>query len=98
MAPVQPGLANRTGAFLDRTEFGKKASDFLALEPTVTPGGYAVCLYPSTDAPPPQSVRMDMEEPGHFPDRKQFIHMFPISHIYSGLLFHLLILRLTHFN
>jgi hypothetical protein len=39
-----------------------------------------------------------MEEPGHFPDRKQFIHMFPISHIYSGLLFHLLILRLTHFN
>ena len=88
MAPVPPGLANRTGAFLDWTEFGKKASHFLTPEPTVTPGSYAVCLYSSTAAPPPQSVGMDMEESGHFPDRQQSVHVFSISHIFSDLLFH----------
>ena len=88
MLAVSPGSANRAGIFLDLTEFRKKASDFLASESAITPGGYAVCLYSSTAAPPPQSVGMDMEESGHFPDRQQFLHMFPISHIFSDLLFH----------
>jgi hypothetical protein len=72
---------------LDRTEFRKKASDFLALESAITPAGYAVRLYSSNAAPPPQGVGMDMEEMGDFPDCHQFIYMFTISHMFSDLLF-----------
>ena len=96
MAAVSPGSANRAGAVLNGTEFRKKASDFLALKSAITPGGYAVRPYSSTAAPPPQSVRMDMEESGYFPDRQQFIPMLAISHSYSNLVFDLLISRLTH--
>jgi hypothetical protein len=87
MAPVPPGLANRSGALFDRTDFRKEASDFFTHESAITTGSYTVCLNSSAAAPPPQGVGVDMEESGDFPDRQQFISMFSISHIFSDLLF-----------
>jgi len=72
-ADAVPGLA----------ELCKEASDFLALEPAVAPGGNAVCLYSSFVTPPPQGVRVDMEEPGYFPHRHHVTHVFAISRIFT---------------
>ena len=98
MPAVWPDSADPADAALNRTELREEAGDFLAPKSPVTPGGDAVCSYSSVAAPPPQRVRMDMKESGHFPDGQQFIHMFAISHIYSDLLFHQLILSVTYFS
>jgi hypothetical protein len=86
-----PGVSldstNRAGAVPKVVKLGKEASDFLALESAVTPGGDAVCLYSSIVTPPPQGVRMDMEELGDLPHRHHVVHMFIICHIFSHLLF-----------
>ena len=68
-------------------QLGKKASDVLASKSTITARGDTVCLYSSVAAPPPQGIRMDMEEPGYLPDSQHLINMFTISHIFSDLLF-----------
>ena len=68
-------------------KFSQEAGDFLALKSAVATGGNAVCLYSSVVTPSPQGVRMDMEEPGYFPDREHVTYVFTISHIFSRLLF-----------
>jgi hypothetical protein len=77
---------NSAGAAFDRTGIGKEVDNFLTLESAVTPGGNAVCPYSAIITPAPQGVGMNVEEPGHFPDRQHLTQMFTISHIFSPLL------------
>lgn len=65
----------------------QEVGDFLALESPVTPAIDAVCLYSSVVTPPPESIRMDMEEPGYFPDRQHVIHVVIVCHVFSRLFF-----------
>lgn len=84
---VQATSADSAGALLGGSELRKEASDFLALESSITPGGDAIRLYSSVATPPPQGVRMNMEESGYFPNCQHFIHMVAVSHIFSDLFF-----------
>jgi hypothetical protein len=67
--------------------FRQEVSDFLAPKSAVTPRGNAVCPYSSVVTPAPQGVRMDMKEPGYFPDRQHVTYMFIICHIFPYILF-----------
>jgi hypothetical protein len=64
---VWPDSANPASVVLDGSEFREEASDFLSLKSAVPSGGNAIRSDPSAPAPPPQRVRMDMQESGHFP-------------------------------
>jgi len=79
--------AEAADSVLDLAELCKEPSNFLALKSAVTPEVHVIGLYSSGVTPPPQGVRMDMEEPGYFSHRHHFTHMFAISHIFSDLLF-----------
>jgi hypothetical protein len=68
-------------------QFSQEAGDFLALKSAVTPRVNAIWPDFSFVTPTPQGVRMDMQEPGYFPDRQHVTHMFTICHIFSRLLF-----------
>jgi hypothetical protein len=67
-------------------QLGKKVSNILASESSITAGGDAVCLYSSVATPPPQGVGMNMKEPGHLPDGQHLINLFAVSHIFFDLL------------
>jgi hypothetical protein len=79
--------AEAADSVLDLAELCKEPSNFLTLKSAVTPEVNVIGLYSSGVTPPPQGVRMDMEEPGYFSHRHHFTHMFAISHIFSALLF-----------
>ena len=80
------------------TQFRQEADNFVTLKPAITPRGNAVCPYSTVVAPASQGVGMNVEEPGHFPDRQHLTQMFIIPRVLSHLLFSWPVLTVAYFS
>ena len=78
--------------------FGQETAYLLAPEPAVTALVDPICADLPVIAPPPQGVRMDMEEAGYFPAREHILHASCRSRIPLRLFLNQHVLRVTHLN